>query len=260
MNAERKVYEGNGTKLTVEQWEAVLQDPELTHNVDLAILQAMYAFTDHTAFSQDVASILEGDYSSIAGNSINFEIHRYAERIAKKVPVHFSKRGNGKNSYWVLFFNGWYEGKRYIWQLKKPLVIALENLGLTGNTNLPEELFPTSGVNFSEGAKKTIQVNAYERDKNARDACIAHWGERCQVCQFSFEDRYGQLGAGYIHVHHLTPLASIGKNYEVNPIEDLRPVCPNCHAMLHRRNPPLSIKDLRELLRTGSYKTNSAQS
>jgi 5-methylcytosine-specific restriction protein A len=56
------------------------------------------------------------------------------------------------------------------------------------------------------------------------------------------------LGEGFIHVHHLKPLAQIGEQYELDPINDLRPVCPNCHAMLHRASPALSIDALRALI------------
>jgi 5-methylcytosine-specific restriction protein A len=67
------------------------------------------------------------------------------------------------------------------------------------------------------------------------------------VCDFNFEAKYGEIGSGFIHVHHLTPLANIGKEYEVDSIRDLRPVCPNCHAMLHKKYPPYSIEELKSI-------------
>jgi predicted HNH restriction endonuclease len=97
-----------------------------------------------------------------------------------------------------------------------------------------------------EGAKKKILVNAYERSQEARKKCIDKWGVRCVVCNFDFGEHYGELGEGFIHVHHLRPLAEIGQQYNVDPIEDLRPVCPNCHAMLHRGDSPLTIEELKE--------------
>jgi 5-methylcytosine-specific restriction protein A len=111
----------------------------------------------------------------------------------------------------------------------------------------PDELTP--GKRYPEGTAFTVTVNRYERDPRARAACIAHWGTSCAVCSFSFGDAYGQLGDGYIHVHHLNPLASGAGSRDVDPVADLRPVCPNCHAMLHRQEPPLSIEELREQLR-----------
>ena len=68
----------------------------------------------------------------------------------------------------------------------------------------------------TEGAKKTVVVNKYERDPAARNMCIAKWGVRCcSVCGFNFEERYGALGKGFIHVHHLKPLSEIGEEYEL---------------------------------------------
>jgi 5-methylcytosine-specific restriction protein A len=101
---------------------------------------------------------------------------------------------------------------------------------------------------YREGAVREILVNAYERDRAARQACIAHYGLACLVCGLSFEERYGSLGAGFIHVHHVVPLSELGPDYKLDPIDDLRPVCPNCHAMLHRQHPPLSIDALRRAI------------
>lgn len=100
-----------------------------------------------------------------------------------------------------------------------------------------------------EGAVRQVLVNAYERDRAARQACISHYGLACAVCGLLFEERYGAQGAGFIHVHHVVPLSELGPDYELDPIQDLRPVCPNCHAMLHRQRPPLSIEALRAIIR-----------
>ena len=66
---------------------------------------------------------------------------------------------------------------------------------------------------------------------------------------FDFEKVYGEVGKEFIHVHHLKEIASIGENYQINPLTDLRPVCPNCHAMLHRKNPAYTIEELQNLIR-----------
>lgn len=102
---------------------------------------------------------------------------------------------------------------------------------------------------YREGSVRRVQVNAYERDRAARQACIDHFGAVCVVCDLRFGERYGPLGVGFIHVHHLVPLSEIGSSYKINPIHDLRPICPNCHAMLHRRRPPFSIEEIRKILR-----------
>jgi 5-methylcytosine-specific restriction protein A len=108
---------------------------------------------------------------------------------------------------------------------------------------LPEEVDrPTS---YFEGASKTISVNAYERNRKARRACIKHYGAVCIVCRFNFYEKYGDIGVGYIQVHHLVPLSEVKERYRLNPVRDLRPVCPNCHAMIHSKQPALEIDQLK---------------
>lgn len=99
---------------------------------------------------------------------------------------------------------------------------------------------------FTEGKGRKITVTRYERDPSARQACINHYQAKCIVCGFSFQEVYGDLGSGFIEVHHLRPMSDNNGEHTVDPIQDLRPVCPNCHAMLHRETPPLTIKQLQE--------------
>ena len=108
----------------------------------------------------------------------------------------------------------------------------------------------TTAERFWEGAVRRITVNAYERDANARSACIAHFGAVCRACGFDFGATYGDLGDGFIHVHHIRPLGEIRSGYAVDPQQDLIPVCPNCHAMLHRSSPPLTVEELRRRIKS----------
>ena len=112
--------------------------------------------------------------------------------------------------------------------------------------SLPDEIADDA---YPEGARKAITVNAFERNPEARRRCLAHYGYRCSVCRLNLEDRYGEAGRELIHVHHLRPLAGIASPYNVDPIVDLRPVCPNCHAVIHRANPPYALDDVRTMLR-----------
>ncbi|MBT9569418.1 MAG: HNH endonuclease [Thiobacillus sp.] len=111
----------------------------------------------------------------------------------------------------------------------------------------PEE--GESPETYLEGAAIRVSVNAYERNAKARQKCIEHYGSACAACGFDFEGTYGEIGRGFIHVHHVKPLSEIGAQYEVNPIQDLRPVCPNCHAMLHTQSPAMSIEELNVLIK-----------
>lgn len=101
---------------------------------------------------------------------------------------------------------------------------------------------------FTEGAVREALARRHQRSLKARAVCIQHHGLKCTVCTFDFEAVYGPRGAGYIHVHHLNPIAAVGQRYELNPITELRPLCPNCHAMAHRYDPVMSIRQLQALL------------
>lgn len=111
---------------------------------------------------------------------------------------------------------------------------------------LPEEILDPD--KYIEGSTRVVSVNAYERNSKARKKCIAHFGCQCVVCKFDFEKVYGTIGKGFIHVHHLVPLSEIKQKYRLNPLKDLVPICPNCHAMIHRNKKTLTIEQLKKLL------------
>jgi predicted HNH restriction endonuclease len=112
------------------------------------------------------------------------------------------------------------------------------------------------GKGLPEGAVFERLVNGYERNPLARQKCIEKYGSNCFICGFSFGVTYGEAVDGLIHVHHLLQLSKVGKEYQVDPVEDLRPVCPNCHAVIHhRRNPAYSIKEVQSFLNLCKSKT-----
>jgi len=111
------------------------------------------------------------------------------------------------------------------------------------------EVYPDETPTYVEGGSKPVLVNRYERNPSARRACLDAFGAICAVCGFNGGDAYGELGEGLIHVHHKIEIAEVGKEYEVDPINDLIPVCPNCHAMIHRRRPAFSIEEVRKMVR-----------
>ncbi len=235
-------------ELSTLEWIDILQNPELTKNFDLEIFQALYAFENHQAPAGQIGKIL-GFTGKNTSASINLEIGRYAKRIAKLYDINFTVRQNQKYKYWDIFFNGWDDSPYFVWQLKHNLKCALEEIDKTDVQLFPEELELKNSEVYNEGLKKTILINSYERNPKARKVCIEYWKSKCIVCEFDFEKVYGELGKGFIHVHHLKQISEIGIEYQVDPIEDLRPVCPNCHSMLHKTNPPLKIEELKEIIK-----------
>ena len=130
-------------------------------------------------------------------------------------------------------------------ELEDVWTIHLESLGLKTYRSADEI---ATEEKFWEGAMRRVTVNAYERDPRARAACLSHYGPSCSICGFDFMIEFGENTRG-IHVHHLRPLAEIREGYIVDPVADLRPVCPNCHAVIHSQSPALTINQVRKLRR-----------
>jgi len=99
---------------------------------------------------------------------------------------------------------------------------------------------------YKEGLLQKIYVNTYERNPAARSACIEIFGYQCQVCGINLKDIYGDFGEEFIHIHHLVPISEIGSEYNLDPEKDLIPLCPNCHAIIHRRRPPYEIEEIKK--------------
>ena len=112
-----------------------------------------------------------------------------------------------------------------------------------------EEIDESTDDGGKEGAELFQLIRKYERSRINRAACIEIHGVSCKICGFDFGERFGNLGEGFIHIHHVVPLAEMRGSYSINPGKDLIPVCPNCHAMLHRRSPALAPEQLLQLLK-----------
>lgn len=117
---------------------------------------------------------------------------------------------------------------------------------------LSEPIFPdevdTSVI--KEGATKSVNVNVKERNPSARQKCIEYHGTRCTVCDIDLGEMYGAEFSGRIHVHHLNPISEYNGEHEVNPIEELRPVCPNCHMVIHcGPDRPYTVEEVKEMMK-----------
>ncbi len=138
--------------------------------------------------------------------------------------------------------------EHFEWILWDNLMTALEKTGLikAEQWRYPDEVIEIK--NLVEGTTYTTTVNIFERNPIAREACIQYYGSSCCICGFDFGVLYGDSMMGFIHVHHLRPLSEIREEYVIDPIRDLRPVCPNCHAVIHSRRPAYSPEEVRSML------------
>lgn len=114
------------------------------------------------------------------------------------------------------------------------------------NGSFLDELDPNDSL--PEGGKIRAVVNSHERNPKARLACLKYYGDKCCICGFRFADFYGTIGKGVIQVHHLIPFYISKRKRLINPIKDLRPICANCHIIIHKNRPPLGIQELKEII------------
>ena len=175
----------------------------------------------------------------------NDKISRYAQRVDVAKWLHFVPGGVSAKGLKLV---PRHKTVNAVFEIDKGFFDRIRGAlaGEDVQTVIPEEV--ESPEQYFEGAVTTITVNSYERSREARSKCIEHHGWNCGVCGYAMADLYGTLGEGVIHVHHLRELASLGEEYEVDPIKDLRPVCPNCHAILHTSSPAITITQLRKAL------------
>ena len=79
-----------------------------------------------------------------------------------------------------------------------------------------------------------------ERNPEARKKCFKHYWDLhngkiiCECCGIDFNEVYGELGLGFIEVHHLDPISNYDETHKIDPVNDLVPLCSNCHSMIHR--------------------------
>ena len=223
--------------LTSADYVGALKRMEPTER-QLEMLRIHLAAPDQTITARHLARAL----GFANWNAANLHYGKFAGKLCNELNVSPSTN----LSVLVEFFKA--PGFEYELRLRPSVIEALHELGIAGHSawSLQEELGTEKPL--VEGAAFTVQVSAFERNPVARQKCVAHYGTSCIICGFNFGAAYGTSAEGYTHVHHLRPLASIGEEYVIDPIKDLRPVCANCHAVIHLRQPPYSIEEMKGML------------
>jgi len=242
--------------LTVEKYQDAIRHALSPKQIE--VLQILYSFPNASATAKELAKVLSPNSPStiVASGQIG--------KIGKAISIY-----SGVTP--PIYYNGDAEKPAYFhivgeyfkdtgWNMWAELQEALENLNLVsvdGETEVINRL-PTEIMQYDErelfGEGKVVQVfvNRHERNQEARLKCISHYGDSCNVCGFNFGQVYGDTAKGFIHVHHITPLADIGEEYQVNPITDLVPLCANCHSVVHLTKPALTVEELKKLTKKSS--------
>ncbi|MCM3572507.1 HNH endonuclease [Mesobacillus subterraneus] len=163
-------------------------------------------------------------------------------------PVYLSEVG-------VDFKNSIVSGK----SLKDAEVNNITEFGFIKQRETVKRLAEAEIIGFSEDDEgfpegKLVLKQHLIRERNLEVIKLAkerflqlHGRYYCEVCEFDFAEHYGEVGEGYIEGHHTKPVSEMGET-ELTMVEDIALVCSNCHRMLHRKRPWLSIDELKQVL------------
>lgn len=146
------------------------------------------------------------------------------------------------------------------WKMRGRLVAALEALRWVADSSKPSlnNGETPDETQLFEKAVHRVERNAYEGNPVARRACLAHYGMSCTACGVNIKERYG-LEKNFIHVHHVSPRAENRKKHKIDPVRDLRPLCPNCHSVIHLGTVPYTIEQVKAMLTAGRGKPGKSE-
>lgn len=218
------------------------------------ILRAHFDSPGYVATASQLAQKV--DYQNF--NAVNLQYGKLAKSLSRELGCK-EKENSEEYRAWLSLLVSFRKPQNGDWELLlKPNVIeALQKIGW-GRTYSPqdaighlaqnEEALLTEQESYHEGSRKIIYSTRYERDPQLREEVIELKGTTCFCCGFNFEQAYGNIGKGFIHIHHLKPLSTYGGEDTPVSLDDLVPVCANCHMMIHRkRTSTLSIEELKKV-------------
>ena len=249
--------------ITREQWKELFLNKHIMKDFNRDLIMKVYKKHNCMATATEIAKE-EGKTPSSYNSAVGYLGKRIAKYLNIEVPR--QKIDKTKFNYWNIVFLGARQKNtgHFLWILRPELKEAIDELIQEHNIilkeaekeiiMLPEEIQADQLQKIIEGAKYKITVNAYERNPKAKKKCIEYYKKLnngkviCQICGFDFGDFYGQELEGKIHIHHLKPIHEIGKEYEVDPIKDLIPVCPNCHLVIHSKKDGSTVNEVKKMI------------
>lgn len=221
-------------KLRDERFSARRLSPE-PHYFGVAFIGKVYP--DRSSSKGDLFATLEGYRSFTEPVPLRTPLGSYFEQI----PI-------------TRATNYWRDGVRAVSQEVYDAIVGATKLADAASP-LDAPSSSVAGIDeelesHEEGQPTRRYVSTYERNPVLRRQAIAIHGCTCVACGVNMGVRYGKIAEGLIHVHHVVPVSTFGGSRKVDPETDLVPVCPNCHAVIHRRKDrTLTVAEVRELVK-----------
>ena len=98
-----------------------------------------------------------------------------------------------------------------------------------------------------EGRMTEAKLLRRQRNRQARQQCLEASGYKCYICGFDFEKTYGEIGKGFLEVHHKRPISTYDEEHEI-PQSELVALCSNCHSIVHRRKEAMDVDELKNIV------------
>lgn len=228
----------NNPHITIEEYTAALSQKNTLRKGDLELLNFLYNQPGYKAAVVEIAEVLDKKHF--------IEINGAFGRLGNRIANFLNKKELFEFSGWYLIATGQKESNYFVWQLRPNFIAALEELNLLSSKDYQ---LGSLVEDFYEGIRRRVSYDIYERNEAARNKCIAFYKATCQLCGFNGKEKYGDIGEGIIHAHHIV---SFKENKEIrltNPEKDLIALCPNCHSLVHKKDPPYTIDELKKLIK-----------
>lgn len=186
--------------------------------------------------------------------------HNYYDRISSQIPLNQEMKAANeaadlKYSSHLKLYSAFLESKHFKQLFKRRIAGANEQTPTAAQTttasSAPSVPKKPKEREITEGEKKHVEFERAHRNPILRQTCLDKYGYQCQCCGMDFASLYGdELGANFIEVHHLQMISTYDENRPEDYVENLVPLCSNCHSMIHHgKNGPLSLRELREAYR-----------
>src|SRR5574344_22227 len=142
----------------------------------------------------------------------------------------------------------------YIRFYAKKLGVDLDNIILP-NIDIPadQDTEEDEASKQVEGRLTETIILRRQRNSLSRERCLAESGYKCYVCGFDFEKYYGEIGKGFLEVHHKRPMSTYEEDHEL-PQSELVALCSNCHSMVHRKKDIIDVDKLKRMIEKNKEK------
>ncbi len=244
------------------QKKQIVVQPEMLRDAYIANLEAKRKSNAEAIadFSEKELAEFIRRYADANFKGIYVELdHNYYDRIISQIPLNQEMKAANeaadlKYSSHLKLYSAFLESKHFKLLFKSRVTGPNEQVStVKGATapSAPSVFQKPKEREITEGEKKHVEFERAHRNPKLRQACLDKYGYQCQCCGMDFASLYGEdLGANFIEVHHLQMISTFDENRPEDYVENLVPLCSNCHSMIHHgKQGPLSLHELREAYR-----------